>query len=71
MKIKQGSNAWIDHQNNVAAPTTASTIWTTKWNKFFTVNRDTTISTFSCCGMKSHAINEGCHLTQAFLKLGG
>jgi hypothetical protein len=71
MKIKQGCNTWINNQNNVAASSTAAPIRAAEWNEFFTVNRDAAIATFSCCGMKSHAINEGCHLTLASLKLGG
>jgi fructosamine-3-kinase len=62
MKIEKGCDAGIDNQNDVATTPTVSAIWATKWFKFFALNRDATIATFSGCGIERYAIDECCHL---------
>jgi fructosamine-3-kinase len=57
----------IDDENDISTATASATIWSAQWLKFFTVNRDATISTASGRNIKLSAIDESCHLNSPLL----
>jgi hypothetical protein len=66
VKVEQGCDAWINNQNYIAAASTITAIWSAQWFKFFALNRNAAISTFSGRCVESHTINKCCHVFTPF-----
>jgi hypothetical protein len=56
VEIKKGSDIGINDEKDVSTTTAITAIRSTKWNKLFTVNRDTTISSAASRGIERYMI---------------
>jgi hypothetical protein len=62
VEIEKSSDASINDKNDVTTAPTIATIWAAKWFKFFALNGNATVATFSSSGIERYAIDECCHL---------